>query len=90
MKHSLAELIRDADINYPNRTALIFKDHHYSYHDIWMRVCAIAAGMRHRGLQPGDRVVICLGNHPDSLAAFWAAAKARCLSFSGRYRYGRE
>ncbi|TNL05634.1 aminopeptidase [Kosakonia cowanii] len=75
MKHSLAELIRDADINYPDRTALIFKDHHYSYHDIWMRVCAIAAGMRQRGLQPGDRVVICLGNHPDSLAAFWAAQK---------------
>ncbi|MEW2738384.1 AMP-binding protein [Providencia sp. PROV130] len=75
MMNSLSELIRDASTNYPTRTALIFKDRHYSYHDIWMRVCAIAAGMRQNGLQPSERIVICLGNHPDSIAVFWAAQK---------------
>lgn len=75
MKHNLVEIIRDTDLNHPYRTAFIFKDHYYSYRDVWMRVCSLAAGMRLRGLQHGERIVICLGNHPDSIAAFWAAQK---------------
>ncbi|AWK40703.1 AMP-binding protein [Photorhabdus laumondii subsp. laumondii] len=75
MNYNLVEIIRDAEMAYPQKTALIFNNQNYTYKDIWRQICAIAAGMRLNGLQQGDKVVICLGNHINSIAIFFAAQK---------------
>ncbi|SJN54643.1 Long-chain-fatty-acid--CoA ligase [Vibrio ruber DSM 16370] len=75
MNHNLVEVVKDAAEKYPEDIAIIFKDQKQTYQELWTRVCEIAAGMRAYGLAYRDRVVICLGNHPDAIAIFWAAQK---------------
>ncbi|MEQ9145732.1 MAG: AMP-binding protein [Parvibaculaceae bacterium] len=46
----------------------------WSYAQFYDRVCRIAAGLKARGVQPGERVLIHLDNCPESILAWYACA----------------
>jgi acyl-CoA synthetase (AMP-forming)/AMP-acid ligase II len=43
-----------------------------SYSDLLLAAARMLRGLRDRGVRPGDRVVIQVGDQPELLAAFWA------------------
>lgn len=67
---SIAEaFIRNAERS-PHKLCLRFEGEEWTYERLRERVEGFAAALRTRGLQPGDRVALFLGNCPDSLAAY--------------------
>jgi malonyl-CoA/methylmalonyl-CoA synthetase len=54
----------------PDKLCLRFEGEDWSYGRLLGRVRSFAAALRAWGLQPGDRVALFLGNHPDFLAAY--------------------
>src|SRR5918999_5912649 len=54
----------------PEKPCLRFEGEDLSYGRLLDRAEAFAAALRTWGLQPGDRVALFLGNHPDFLAAY--------------------
>jgi acyl-CoA synthetase (AMP-forming)/AMP-acid ligase II len=54
----------------PAKTCLRFEEEDWSYGRLLERVQSFAAALRNWGLEPGDRVALFLGNHPDFLAAY--------------------
>lgn len=80
---SLGEALADAMLAHRSRTALIEVDRHTEvrrlrYADVAREAAAVCAGLRERGVQPGDRVAIVLSNQSRWLTAatgiFWAGA----------------
>ena len=66
-------LIRQATVN-PNRVAIYEGDRPWATHAEWARRSAgLAARWREAGLQPGDRVVVFMRNHPRYLEILWGA-----------------
>src|SRR5215207_213595 len=67
---SIAEaLARNAE-RAPEKLCLRFEGENWSYGRLRGRAGAFAAALGTWGLQPGDRVALFLGNHPDFLAAY--------------------
>ena len=66
-------LIRQATAH-PNRVAIYEGEHPWATHAAWARRSAgLAARWREAGLQPGDRVVVFMRNHPRYLEILWGA-----------------
>src|ERR687898_69419 len=57
----------------PEKLCLRFEDEDWSYGRLCWRAGAFAAALGSWGLQPGDRIALFLGNHPDFLAAYLGA-----------------
>jgi long-chain acyl-CoA synthetase len=72
----LWQLLTDSASRFPDRTALIFKDFQISYRDLNILVGRVSAGIQALGIKPGDRVGICMPNHPISVIAFFATIRA--------------
>lgn len=60
----------------PDRPALTLGDRTWSYRDLETRANRMAHGMRAAGLQPGDGIVVLLGNQLEVFAVFWAAMRS--------------
>lgn len=58
----------------PAKVALVQGERQLSYQDFWDRIAAAAAGLQRAGVQPGDRVGLCLGDHADHLVLYFAVA----------------
>ena len=58
----------------PERIAVIQQREKISYREFRDRLAAAAAGLRETGIEPGDRVGICLGDHADHLVSYFAVA----------------
>lgn len=56
--------MRDRAHQFAERTALVGGDQRWTYAELWRRAETAAAGFLALGLQPGDRVVVQLGNVP--------------------------
>ena len=54
----------------PHKLCLRFEEEEWSYGRLRERAETFSAALRTWGLQPGDRVALFLGNHPDFLAAY--------------------
>src|SRR3712207_1979177 len=54
----------------PEKPCLRFEAEDWSYGRLLDRAGAFAAALRTWGLEPGDRVALFLGNHPDFLVAY--------------------
>jgi acyl-CoA synthetase (AMP-forming)/AMP-acid ligase II len=78
----------------PDHPALVQGERIVSYGALWKMVSAVAAGLKERGLQPGDRVALALDNCAEYVAAYYGtllaggiivplniAAKARDFEF---------
>ena len=53
--------------------AAVHNGQSYTYGDLLLRATHIAAQLRQRGIKRGDRVGVLFPNHPDYIAAFFAA-----------------
>ncbi len=60
----------------PNRTALIVGEREHSYGELDQRADSVAAGLRERGVQRGDRVAIMLPNGIDAVVVIQATLRA--------------
>ncbi len=60
----------------PNEDALIMAGQRYRYGQIQFMVDRIAGLLRHRGVNPGDRVVVMLQNGVEAIVSYYAAMKA--------------
>jgi malonyl-CoA/methylmalonyl-CoA synthetase len=54
----------------PEKLCLRFEGEEISYGSLRERAEGFAAGLNAWGLRPGERVALCLGNHPDLLSAY--------------------
>lgn len=61
-------MLRERAQRFAERTAIVGGDERWTYAELQRRAEAIATGLLARGLQPGERVVVQLGN----IAAFYA------------------
>jgi acyl-CoA synthetase (AMP-forming)/AMP-acid ligase II len=61
------DVLRNACINHPNRTAVIsqHQDESYSYLELQSRSVRLAVGLRSLGVGKGDRVGVLLGNRAE-------------------------
>lgn len=62
------------------RDCLVFDDgRRISFAQLERDVASVAAGLRDRGIEPGDRVAICAANGPGWLLAFWAVTSMNAV-----------
>lgn len=73
MHKSLFEVFERSADHYPAKIAVIHRRRTYSYGDISREVSRLAGQLRQFGVARGDRVVVCSGNRPETVVAFWAA-----------------
>ena len=64
-------LARSAAV-FADRTAVIYGERRYSYPEFARRADRLAAGLRHAGVEPGDRVAFLCPNIPELLEAHFA------------------
>ncbi|HEX2543649.1 MAG TPA: AMP-binding protein [Ramlibacter sp.] len=71
---NLAQSLRRIALSEPRRPALYLGDRLlHDYGSLGQRVARLAAALRERDLQPGDRVVLFMRNHPAYLELMYAA-----------------
>jgi acyl-CoA synthetase (AMP-forming)/AMP-acid ligase II len=70
---SLREVVQSVT-GHGDRDCLVFDDgRRISFTQFERDVASVAAGLRSRGIGPGDRVAICAANGPGWILTFWAA-----------------
>jgi long-chain acyl-CoA synthetase len=75
VSETLVDMFDAAVSRYAKRTALEFFGVRTSYRDLGDRVARAAAGLRARGVGPGDRVALVLPNCADHVVAFYAVLR---------------
>jgi len=73
---ALPVLLDRSAATFADRPALSFQGRRWSYRALAALVDRAAAGLQHLGLQPGDRVGLCLPNTPYFPVFYYAALKA--------------
>src|ERR1700722_4809163 len=73
---TLDELLRDAAAMHGEREALAAGDERFSYRDFDRMAENIAANLMHRGVRPGDRVAVLLGNRVEFAFLLFGALRA--------------
>lgn len=68
--------LRERAQRFADRTAVVGGDERWSYAELWRRAETIAAGLLALGLQPGERVVVQLGNIPAFYAVVFGLFRA--------------
>jgi 2-furoate---CoA ligase len=76
----------------PGRDALVDCDggRRVSYAELDDRVDAIARGLQNRGIDPGDRVAVCLRNTPEHASLFLATQRAGAVAVPFNFRLAAE
>lgn len=69
-------MLRERAQRFAERTAVVAGDERWTYAALWQRAEHIAAGLLAQGLQPGERVVVQLGNTATFYAVVWALFRA--------------
>jgi natural product biosynthesis luciferase-like monooxygenase protein len=70
------QLIEEQVDRSPSATALIFRDHRLTYRELDNRANQLANFLRSMGVQPGDRVAVCMDRCLDLMVALLATLKA--------------
>lgn len=73
---TIGELLSVQAARFSNQTFLRLDKQRWSYADVELQACSLAAGLRELGLQPGDRLGVTLPNTPAFVITIFAAAKA--------------
>src|SRR5574341_1039072 len=73
---TIGELLSVQATRFPNQTFLRLDGERWSYADVELQACSLAAGLRELGLQPGDRLAVTLPSTPTFVITIFAAAKA--------------
>lgn len=72
---SIGRVIEETAVKYKDRTALIFEESSWTYHEFNQEANRIANYLLSRGVKKGDNIVSFITNRPDFLFIFSAAAK---------------
>ncbi|MCC6568147.1 MAG: AMP-binding protein [Anaerolineales bacterium] len=73
---TIGELLSVQALRFPNQTFLRLGDERWTYAEVELQACSLAAGLRELGLRPGDRLAVTLPNIPTHVITIFAAAKA--------------
>jgi long-chain acyl-CoA synthetase len=73
MSLSLASILAEAALRFPEKTALIAGDERIPYARLWDEARRYGARLRAMGVLPGDRVAILILNTPDFPRAYYGA-----------------
>ena len=84
---NLASLIRSHAQNRPDAVAIVLGDQQLDYGALWNRIEAGASRLLERGVKPGDRVGLCLGDSIDHLALHYAIAAAGAMILPMDHRW---
>jgi long-chain acyl-CoA synthetase len=76
MPANLSELVTAAAAQAPERAALVQGSRETSWSQLDREVDACAAALAARGLEPGDRVALVLGNVPELVIGYFGALRA--------------
>lgn len=72
----LHQQLQDAAQVHGAKPAAIVGERVYSFSEIHDLSDQLASALQESGIRRGDRVVICLGNRPETIVSFWAVLKA--------------
>ncbi|WP_395728289.1 long-chain fatty acid--CoA ligase [Nakamurella sp.] len=72
MSVSLAAILSESALRYPDRDAVVMGPQRISYARLWEESRRYAAVLRERGIGPGDRVALLVPNVPDFPRAYYA------------------
>jgi len=73
---NIADFLRASAGRHPDAVCIIDGERSVTWSQVDQRVDAYASGFVERGLRPGDRVALLLGNSLDFVIAYFAAARA--------------
>jgi long-chain acyl-CoA synthetase len=73
---NLARLAEEAFERRGDYPALLFEGRWHSSRELFSRACRIAGGLIELGIQPGDRVVVCMANCPEVGVVYQALWRA--------------
>ncbi len=68
-----APLLRHAG-EQPTAIALVLEDRDVSYAELWQLISMASAALHAQGVQPGDRIGLCLGDHIEHIVMLFAVA----------------
>ena len=74
--HLLHDYLIESARRLPSKGALVCGEQRLTYGEIDARSNQLARGLRRRGVERGERVVVFADNGPEAVVAFWAALKA--------------
>jgi amino acid adenylation domain-containing protein len=74
--HLLHDYLIESARRLPSKVALVCGGQRLTYGEIDARSNQLARGLRRRGVERGERVVVFADNGPEAVVAFWAALKA--------------
>ena len=83
---NLAQLLRHTARLWPERTALIQGEQHWTWAQIDARVDALVAALRAIGLQKGDRILLQSRNNLALFESGWAAFRMGCVWVPTNFR----
>ncbi len=87
--HVFGDAVRRVSAGFPDKPALIFQDHAYSFSHINTRMNRLANGLAERGLKNGDRIAVLSRNRPEVVETF-GASKAGIIVLPLNWRLASE
>lgn len=72
-ENSVYELLENAVKNFPDHTAVIFKDEQLDYKTLKKQVDRLAGQWKETGMKKGDRIGLMMANHPLYIVSYYAA-----------------
>jgi long-chain acyl-CoA synthetase len=85
---SLVEMLRESVDRDPHAEALVeIRGDRISYQQLWDQAARVAGGLRERGISPGDRVAIRLGNSIDWVRALFGSLMAAAIAVPVNTRF---
>jgi len=88
LSNSLLEMLRATVDRTPNNEAIVgIGGERVNYRVLWDRSARVAGGLKHLGVERGDRVAIRLGNSLDWCVAFWGSLMAGAIAVPVNTRF---
>jgi long-chain acyl-CoA synthetase len=76
MSANIADFLRESARRHPESVCIIDGDQQYTWAEVDAQADAIASGLAARGLHPGERIALLLGNCYGFVVAYFGAARA--------------
>ncbi|MDI1289333.1 MAG: AMP-binding protein [bacterium] len=80
MSANIAAFLHDSAVRHPDATCVVTGDRSYTWAQVNRDVSTYAAGLLERGMRPGDRIALLLGNTYEFVVAYYASARAGLVS----------
>ena len=85
---TLARCLRDGHTHHPEKTALIFAEHAWTYAEVDTLTDRLATNLLAQGLKPGDRVALHMRNCPELVFSYYGCFKVGAIAVPINTRMG--